>query len=161
MACCYPVRSTRASAGLTGRATRKDAARPGCFRLLQGTAPILGKSHPLSRVRGREPSLSPTAILHAAFCLNSDINQRDRGNEVSAEKRAGMMCRLQSQGCHNINIVTPPPVVPQLLGAVVQQNVDWPFQQVYYSGGCDSAETLRLPDMIVDISMTDAKVREK
>mgnify|MGYP003395148198 CR=1 FL=1 len=69
-----------------------------------------------------------------------------------------MMCRLQSQGCHNINIVTPSHIVPQLLsstGMAAERGLAIPL--VYNSGGYDSLETLRLLDGVVDIYMPDFK----
>jgi putative pyruvate formate lyase activating enzyme len=69
-----------------------------------------------------------------------------------------MMVRLQQQGCHNINIVTPSHVIPQVMRAIgiaADQGLHIPV--VYNSGGYDAVETLRLLDGIVDIYMPDAK----
>lgn len=68
------------------------------------------------------------------------------------------MIRLQDGGCHNINIVTPSHIVPQLIRAVgVAAGRGLSLPIVYNSGGYDSVETLRLLDGIVDIYMPDAK----
>jgi putative pyruvate formate lyase activating enzyme len=69
-----------------------------------------------------------------------------------------MMICLQDQGCHNINVVTPTHVVPQILASLeiaVHDGLHIPL--VYNSGGYDSVETLRLLDGVVDIYMPDAK----
>jgi putative pyruvate formate lyase activating enzyme len=69
-----------------------------------------------------------------------------------------MMIRLQRQGCHNINIVTPSHIVPQLLksvGIAAEKGLAIPI--VYNSGGYDAVPALRLLDGVVDIYMPDAK----
>jgi len=68
------------------------------------------------------------------------------------------MIRLQQQGCHNINIVTPSHVIPQMMRAIkiaADQGLEIPI--VYNCGGYDAVETLRLLDGIVDIYLPDAK----
>jgi putative pyruvate formate lyase activating enzyme len=69
-----------------------------------------------------------------------------------------MMLSLQKEGCHNINLVTPSHVVPQILQALelaVLQGLHLPL--VYNTGGYDSVETLRLLDGVIDIYMPDFK----
>ena len=96
--------------------------------------------------------------LACAFCQNFEISQCGNGNEVTAGELASMMLSLQRQGCHNINIVTPSHVVPQILESLdraAAQGLRIPL--VYNSGGYDSVETLQLLDGVVDIYMPDAK----
>jgi putative pyruvate formate lyase activating enzyme len=69
-----------------------------------------------------------------------------------------MMLRLQEQGCHNINFVTPTHVVPQLMEALlvaVQKGLRIPL--VYNSSGYDKKETLHILQGIFDIYMPDFK----
>jgi putative pyruvate formate lyase activating enzyme len=68
------------------------------------------------------------------------------------------MLDLQRQGCHNINLVTPTHVVPQILEALpraIDSGLRLPL--VYNSGGYDSVETLELLDGVIDIYMPDYK----
>ena len=68
------------------------------------------------------------------------------------------MLALQERGCHNVNLVTPTHVVPQLVEAVAiaaAQGLRLPI--VYNSGGYDRAETLALLDGVVDVYMPDFK----
>jgi putative pyruvate formate lyase activating enzyme len=77
---------------------------------------------------------------------------------MSKEELAYMMLSLQAKGCHNINLVSPTHVVPQILEALelaVESGLHLPL--VYNSGGYDSVETLRILDGIVDIYMPDMK----
>ena len=68
------------------------------------------------------------------------------------------MLALQRQGCHNINLVTPSHVVPQILAALdiaASRGLNVPL--VYNSGGYDLPETLELLDGVIDIYMPDFK----
>jgi putative pyruvate formate lyase activating enzyme len=80
------------------------------------------------------------------------------GHVVTKEEIAGMMLSLQRMGCHNINLVSPTHVVPQVLEALeiaVAQGLSLPL--VYNTGGYDSVKTLKVLDGIVDIYMPDMK----
>ena len=96
--------------------------------------------------------------LKCLFCQNYDISQLGNGTEVTSEELAGMMLTLQSKGCHNINLVSPTHVVPQILEALniaIAKGLNIPL--VYNSGGYDSIETLQILDGIIDIYMPDMK----
>jgi putative pyruvate formate lyase activating enzyme len=61
-------------------------------------------------------------------------------------------------GCHNINLVSPTHVVPQILAALlVAAEAGLRLPLVYNTGGYDSLKTLKLLDGIVDIYMPDMK----
>jgi putative pyruvate formate lyase activating enzyme len=90
--------------------------------------------------------------------LHFDISWEGGGKELTAGQLAGIMLRLQEQGCHNINFVTPEHVVPQILEALllaVEGGLRLPL--VYNIGAYDSAGSLRLMDGVVDIYMPDFK----
>ncbi len=77
---------------------------------------------------------------------------------MDSSELAAMMLSLQGQGCHNINLVTPTHVVPQILEALeiaAARGLRVPL--VYNCGGYESLRTLRLLDGIVDIYMPDMK----
>jgi putative pyruvate formate lyase activating enzyme len=68
------------------------------------------------------------------------------------------MLLLQAEECHNINLVSPTHVVPQILEALdlaAESGLRLPL--VYNSGGYDSMETLRILDGVVDVYMPDMK----
>jgi len=96
--------------------------------------------------------------LRCVFCQNFDISWEGHGRPVTAEELADMMLRLQGQGCHNVNFVTPSHVVPQILEALcaaAERGLRLPL--VYNTGGYDRFETLQLLDGVVDIYMPDFK----
>jgi putative pyruvate formate lyase activating enzyme len=68
------------------------------------------------------------------------------------------MLALQAAGCHNINLVTPEHVVPQVLEALavaVARGLTLPI--VYNTSAYDAIESLQSLEGIVDIYMPDFK----
>ena len=69
-----------------------------------------------------------------------------------------MMLDLQARGCHNINLVSPSHVVPQIMaGVLVAAQAGLRIPLVYNTGGYDSMAMLRLLDGVIDIYMPDMK----
>jgi len=99
--------------------------------------------------------------LRCVFCQNYDISQAAKLSVVRPtppDRLAGMMLELQARGCHNINVVTPEHVVPQLLEALllaVPRGLRVPI--VYNTSAYDSAESLELLDGVIDIYLPDFK----
>jgi len=96
--------------------------------------------------------------LACLFCQNYEISQLRQGEEVSFEKLAEMMLKLQEIGCHNINFVTPTSQVPQIIKALIMaKNQGLKIPLVYNTNAYDSVTILKLLKGIVDIYMPDAK----
>jgi putative pyruvate formate lyase activating enzyme len=93
--------------------------------------------------------------------MNYDISQQECGVETTPEDLARMMLALQAQGCHNINLVSPEHVVPQILEALpLAVEGGLRLTIVYNTSGYDALESLRLLDGVVDIYMPDFKIWE-
>jgi putative pyruvate formate lyase activating enzyme len=96
--------------------------------------------------------------LRCVFCQNWDISQQRDGREMAAPDIAALMLRLQHEGCHNINFVTPEHVVPQVVEAIawaIPHGLNVPI--VYNTSAYDAVESLRLMEGLVDIYMPDFK----
>ncbi len=96
--------------------------------------------------------------LRCTFCQNGDVSWLRVGDEHDAGDLASVFLGLQEKGCHNLNLVTPSHVVPQVLEAVAiaaARGLRLPI--VYNSGGYDAVETLRLLEGVVDVYMPDFK----
>jgi len=92
------------------------------------------------------------------FCQNFEISHLGNGRAVSDEELAGIMLELQHLGCHNINLVTPSHVVPQIVAALqIARKKGLRLPLVYNSSGYDRISTLKLLDGLVDIYMPDFK----
>ena len=120
--------------------------------------PHPGEERPISGRRGSGTIFFARCNLRCVFCQNADISQLQYGREYETDELAAVMLELQAMGCHNINLVSPSHVVPQILAAVLiaaRSGLTLPL--VYNTGGYDSLETLSWLDGVVDIYMPDMK----
>jgi putative pyruvate formate lyase activating enzyme len=136
----------------------KGFCRTGLLAVISSAGPHYGEEPPLVGRGGSGTIFVTHCNMACCFCQNFEISQCGQGQEVRPERLAEMMIRLQTGGCHNINIVSPSHIVPQLIRSVsIAAGLGLAIPIVYNSGGYDSVETLRLLDGIVDIYMPDAK----
>ncbi len=121
-----------------------------------------GEEDPLVGQHGSGTIFFTHCNLKCQFCQNYEISQLGEGREVSPEEIASMMLHLQGQDCHNINLVSPTHVIPQIMAALViaaEKGLRVPL--VHNTGGYDSLEALHLLDGIVDIYMPDMKYADE
>ena len=126
--------------------------------IVSSYGPHFGEEAPLVGRYGSGTIFFTNCNLRCLFCQNYSISQLGEGYQVSKEELAHMMLSLQAKGCHNINLVSPTHVVPQILEALelaAKSGLHLPL--VYNSGGYDSVQTLRILDGIIDIYMPDMK----
>jgi putative pyruvate formate lyase activating enzyme len=126
--------------------------------MISSYGPHLGEEDPLRGWRGSGTIFFARCNLRCQYCQNHDISQADNGDKAEPEAIAAIMLELQAAGCHNINLVTPSHVVPQILAAVMiaaQAGLRLPL--VYNTGGYDSLASLQLLDGVIDIYMPDMK----
>ncbi len=96
--------------------------------------------------------------LRCVFCQNWPIALEGRGKEIQDEDLADMMLYLQKIGCHNINLVTPTHVMPNILNATriaLRKGLRLPL--VYNTSGYERPGIVKLLDGIVDIYLPDMK----
>jgi putative pyruvate formate lyase activating enzyme len=132
--------------------------RTGELARVHSAGPHHGEEDPLRGWNGSGTIFFSWCSLRCVFCQNWEISQKGIGQDTTPQELAGLMLRLQGQGCHNINLVTPSHVVAQVIAAVhiaAQQGLNLPL--VYNTGGYDSPEALALLDGIIDIYMPDMK----
>ncbi|KAK7745247.1 hypothetical protein SLS62_009799 [Diatrype stigma] len=100
--------------------------------------------------------------LRCAFCQNHDIAHRRSGFDLTPEQLADWYVKLQEVGgVHNINLVTPEHVVPQVaLSILAARDLGLRVPIVYNTSAFDSAASLALLDGLVDIYLPDFKVWE-
>ncbi len=98
--------------------------------------------------------------LRCVFCQNWETSQEPSGAECGPEELAALMLDLQEQGCHNVNLVTPEHVVPQVVEALATAAPRLRLPIVYNTSAYDSLSSLRLLDGLVDVYMPDFKFWE-
>ena len=124
--------------------------------------PHRGEEFPIRGFKGSGTIFFSYCNMRCVYCQNYEISHFGEGREVSAEDIANMMLELQDLGCHNINLVSPSHVVPQILEGLliaVERGLHIPI--VYNTSSFDSLESLKLLDGIVDIYLADLKYLRK
>ena len=125
---------------------------------VHGAAPHFGEERPLVGSGGSGTIFFSNCNLLCCFCQNWQINHRGDGRFITENELADMMLELQRLGCHNINLVTPTHVAPQIVKALrsaIARGLTVPL--VYNTGGYDSLDVVRMLDGIVDIHLPDFK----
>ncbi|MFZ5571888.1 MAG: radical SAM protein [Thermodesulfobacteriota bacterium] len=143
------VNRTRGQTGVCG---------VGAEAVVYGFHPHFGEERPLVGSNGSGTIFFSHCNLLCNFCQNYEISHDGEGETVSDEQLGMMMVALQRRGCHNINLVTPSHVVPQILGALkvaITNGLTIPL--VYNTSSYDQTETLGLLEGIIDIYMPDFK----
>ena len=99
--------------------------------------------------------------LLCSFCQNWEINHRGDGSRTSPSELADIFLGLQRRGCHNINLVTPSHLVPQIVKAVrIAAGRGLHLPLVYNTGGYDNPEVIEQLDGIIDIYLPDFKYQD-
>ncbi len=136
----------------------KGICKTGRNAIVSSYFPHHGEEFPIRGYSGSGTIFITNCNLKCVYCQNYDISQLGQGEEITANELAKVMLTLQSQGCHNINFVTPSHVFPQILEALliaVENGLKIPI--VYNTSSYDSIETLKLLEGIVDIYLPDFK----
>ena len=140
------------------RAGKVGVCLTGERAMVSSYGPHMGEEDPLRGWHGSGTIFFSRCNLRCQYCQNHDISQTSSGQEVDPEEQAIMMLELQERGCHNINLVSPSHVVPQIMAAVlVAAQAGLRIPLVYNTGGYDSLAMLKLLDGIIDIYMPDMK----
>ncbi len=126
---------------------------------LAGYAPHFGEEQPLVGTHGSGTIFFASCNLRCCFCQNYEISHfPENYPEFSGEELAEIMLKLQRKGCHNINLVSPGHVVPQIIEALIialEQGLEVPI--IYNSSGYEAEKTLEILDGVIDIYMPDFK----
>lgn len=139
-------------------AGERGFCRTGYHPVVASYGPHFGEERFLVGTKGSGTVFFSYCVMRCVFCQNYEISQLGEGKETSTDALAEIMLSLQHRGCHNINLVSPSHVVPQIVEAVnkaAAKGLRIPL--VYNTGGYDDVETLRLLDGIIDIYMPDIK----
>lgn len=98
--------------------------------------------------------------LRCTFCQNFDISHQRNGFDLTPEELAEWYMKLQEVGrCHNINLVTPEHVVPQVVLSILHaREIGLRIPIIYNTSSFDSLESIKLLDGLIDIYLPDFKV---
>ena len=109
----------------------------------------------ISGTRGSGAVFFSGCGLKCIFCQNEAISHGGEGETVSIARLAEIFRELETQGAHNINLVTAAQFVPAVIAALDLYRPHIPI--VYNSSGYERPETLQMLEGYVDIYLPDFK----
>jgi putative pyruvate formate lyase activating enzyme len=117
-----------------------------------------GEERPLVGKRGSGTIFFSNCGLRCVFCQNYQISIEGEGIEISDQRLAETMIKVQNIGCHNINLVTPTHYLPNIINAVrIAARKGLRIPLAYNTSGYEKLDVLQLLDGIVDIYLPDCK----
>ena len=117
-----------------------------------------GEEPPISGDKGSGTIFFSHCNMGCVYCQNYEFSQLGKGIEYTINQLAKLMLDLQSLGCHNINLVTPTHVLPQiLLSLELAARGGLSIPLVYNTSGYELTSTIELLDGIVDVYLADMR----
>ncbi|KYK61392.1 pyruvate formate lyase activating enzyme [Drechmeria coniospora] len=128
--------------------------------LVSVIAPHFGEEPCIQGHNGSGAVFMSGCNLRCVFCQNFDISHRRNGMRLTPEALGEWYLKLQDVGAvHNINIVTPEHVVPQVALSILHATeLGLRLPIVYNTSSFDSRASLELMDGLVDIYLADFKL---
>jgi putative pyruvate formate lyase activating enzyme len=117
-----------------------------------------GEEPPVSGTRGSGTIFFSHCNMGCLYCQNYEFSQLGKGRDYTFEELAQIMLNLQIQGCHNINLVTPTHVLPQILKSLelaIAAGLKIPL--VYNTSGYELPGVIKSLAGIVDIYLADSR----
>jgi len=140
------------------RYNQKGKCNSGVKLKISSYGPHFGEESIISGFNGSGTIFFTGCSMKCVFCQNYEVSQFYEGYVVSEEELAEIMLKLQKQGCHNINLVTPTHFIPQIYKSAlisIEKGLSIPF--LYNCGGYENLEVMRKLDGFIDIYMPDIK----
>ena len=112
----------------------------------------------ISGERGSGTIFFSGCSLACVFCQNRGISRSSIGKTLDSKMISEVMMRLQGEGAHNINFVTPTHFMPSIRDAIIfakENGLSVPI--VYNTSSYDSVDALRELSGLIDIYLPDMK----
>jgi len=121
-------------------------------------APHHGEEPPISGTAGSGTVFFSRCTLSCLYCQNYPWSQQGEGTLYDVDALAAVLRELADTGCHNWNLVSPTPWLPQVAGAVERlrdEGVHLPV--VFNTSGYERTETLTEFGQLADIYLSDLR----
>ena len=113
---------------------------------------------PISGSRGSGTVFFSGCTLRCVFCQNKDISRGvDVGRAVTPSELADIFFKLEAEGAHNINLVTPTHFLDGIEKALKEAKPHLSIPVVYNTSGYERVESLCRLEGLVDIYLPDFK----
>ncbi len=120
--------------------------------------PHFGEEPPLSGTRGSGAVFFSHCTLRCLYCQNYPWSQLHQGEDLDLPRLTALFQVLAEQGCHNWNLVSPTPWLPQIraaLAPLIQTGIHLPI--IYNTSGFETPETLTRYADLADIALVDLR----
>ena len=120
--------------------------------------PHFGEEPPLSGTKGSGAIFFSHCTLKCIYCQNAKWSNGGRGEDISLKELVSRFRHLAEVGCHNWNLVSPTPWLPQIaeaVGALAQAGIKLPI--VYNTSSFERTESLEAYRGLVDIALADLR----
>lgn len=120
--------------------------------------PHFGEEPPLSGTHGSGTLFFSHCTLKCIYCQNAKWSNGGRGEDLTIEALRERFQVLFEKSCHNWNLVSPTPWLPQIDAAVrplLDAGIRLPF--VYNTSSYERPETLSRYKHLIDIGLADLR----
>ena len=118
-----------------------------------------GEEPPVSGERGSGTVFFSHCQLGCLYCQNYPWSAAGEGRIIGVEGLTQIFCELHDEGCHNWNLVTPEPWLPQIATAaeiaIARLKKRLPF--VYNTSGYCKVDVARKYRQLMDVVLTDLR----
>lgn len=149
---CPRLCGARRTEGVYGACHAGAAPRVAHVRLHMWEEPCL------SGTRGSGTVFFSGCPLSCVYCQNHEISRSYIGAEYSVDELASLFLSLESQGAHNVNLVTATHYLPHVLLAIEgarERGLSVPV--VYNTSGYERVESIRRLAAHADVFLTDVR----
>ncbi len=122
---------------------------------LAKAAPLFWEEPIISGSRGSGAIFFSGCNLRCCFCQNYQISQGNFGKEISQERFIEIIKELETQGVHNINLVSPTQFSEQIILALRRYKPSVPV--IWNSNGYELDSTIKKLRGLVDVYLVDMK----
>lgn len=96
--------------------------------------------------------------LNCIYCQNYKISQEGNGTYITIDELADLFLQHQSNGAHNINLVTPTSYVYQIIEALkIAKSKDLNIPIIYNTNSFENISTLKSLEGYIDVYLPDLK----
>ena len=140
------------------RSTTKGYCGVGSSMLVSRAALHYWEEPIISGTNGSGTVFFSGCSLGCVFCQNRRISRGGVGKELTPDNLCEIMLRLQNEGAHNINFVTPTHFAPSIAKSIdIARGKGLTIPTVYNTGSFDTVQTLKMLDGRIDIYLPDFK----
>ena len=114
---------------------------------------------PISGTRGSGTVFFGGCVMRCEFCQNHEISRAPEGKEYTPEELAALYRRLEREGAHNINLVTPTQWSREIRASFDVYRPAVPV--VYNTSGYERKEIIREMSDYADVFLPDFKYSDE